>query len=194
MSWTSKGVICSLEAFTVPSLATFQQRGSGDVEQTTVEQRPTIWPWPLTMWTKIIRVIYSLGSSTVPSLVIFKQKSQKIFSRHHLNKDLQFDLDLWPYDLKNNKSHLLSEGIHFIKLGNFQVKGSKDIERKSLGLKIDRPTDRCKTIWPLFPKEGIIKHWILIIDYFFSQKDKDNTYKLINLNTSNILHVYTDHP
>ena len=46
--------------------------------------------------------------------------------------------------------HLLIEGNPCTKFGIDQVKGSKDIERTTLGLQTDRPTDSCKTICPLF--------------------------------------------
>ena len=44
-------------------------------------------------------------------------------------KDLQFDLDLWPCDLKINRDHLLLRSIHYTKFGDFQGKGSNDIEQ-----------------------------------------------------------------
>ena len=42
-----------------------------------------------------------------------------------------FDLDLWTCDLKINRDHLLIEGNPYTKFGIDQVKGSKDIERKT---------------------------------------------------------------
>ena len=44
----------------------------------------------------------------------------------------------WLYDLNIIKEHLVSRGIHHTKFGNFQRKGSKDIERTSHGLQTDR--------------------------------------------------------
>ena len=75
---------------------------------------------------KSIGVIYSLGASTVPSLATFKQRSQEILIRQHIFKPQQFDLDLWPHDIKIYRGHLFPRGTHFTKLpSNFQTKGSK---------------------------------------------------------------------
>ena len=79
------------------------------------------------IWTSI-GIIYSLWASrsTVPTLATLKQRGQKIFSRQHLNKGQQFDLDLWPCDLKIDRSHLLSWDTTVpVKFGNFQAKGPK---------------------------------------------------------------------
>ena len=51
--------------------------------------------------------------------------------------------------------HLLTEGNPCTKFGIDQVKGSKDIERTTLGLQTDQPTDSCKTIYAAFFKGGI---------------------------------------
>ena len=82
--------------------------------------------WPCNL--KINRVIYSLGASTEPSLTTSKQRGQKILSKKHFFKDQQFNLDLWPCDLKVNRGHLLPRGINCTRFGNFQAKGSRDIE------------------------------------------------------------------
>ena len=63
---------------------------------------------------------------------------KNILSGHHLYKNQKFDLDIWLYDLNIIKEHLVSRGIHHTKFGNFQRKGSKDIERTSHGLQTDR--------------------------------------------------------
>ena len=92
------------------------------------------------MWLqKTIGVIYSFGASTVTSLATFKQNGQKILSRQHFLKDQQFDLDLCPCDLKNNRDHLLARGIHCTKFGNFQGYWVDNIfsERGSLTLTSD---------------------------------------------------------
>ena len=86
----------------------------------------TLHLWPCNL--KINRVIYSLGASTVPSLTTPKQMGQKILSRKHFFKDQQFNLDLWPCALKVNRGHLLPRGINCTRFGNFQAKGSRDIE------------------------------------------------------------------
>ena len=68
---------------------------------------------------KLFRVIYLLGASIIPSL----QLSGKVVKRFWANfffKDSHFDLNLWPCDLKINKGHLLSSGIH---CRNFLAKG-----------------------------------------------------------------------
>ena len=53
-----------------------------------------------------------------------------------------FDLDLCTGDLKINRDHLLIEVNPCTKFGIDQVKGSKHIERTTLGLQTDRPTYR----------------------------------------------------
>ena len=72
------------------------------------------------------------------------------------NLTLTFDNVTW---------YLLSTGIHFTKFGNFQAKGSKDIDWASLSLQTHRPTDRCKTICPLFSNGGITRVYLF---FFFS--------------------------
>ena len=49
-----------------------------------------------------------------------------------------FDLDLLTCDLEINRDHLLIEGNPCTKIGSNQVKGSKDIERTTLGLQTER--------------------------------------------------------
>ena len=67
-------------------------------------------------------------------------------------KDQRFDLDLWPWDLKINRKHLLSKGIHCTKFGNFQAKGVKRYW-VNIAWSTEQPLDRCKTISPLFKKK-----------------------------------------
>ena len=56
---------------------------------------------------KLIINDYSLaGGKKLQSLVIIKQMVNKINGQH------LGDLDLWPCDLKINREHLLSMGIH----------------------------------------------------------------------------------
>ena len=55
------------------------------------------------------------------------------------------DLDLWACDFKTNRDYLLIEGNPCTKFD--QVKGSKDIERTTLCIQTDRPTDN--TDWQL---------------------------------------------
>ena len=67
-----------------------------------------------------------------------------ILSGHYLYKDQQFDLDLWPCDLKINRGHLhiLPKAIHSTKFGNFQAIWSKDIELTLLGLQTVLPSNQ----------------------------------------------------
>ena len=72
-----------------------------------------------------------------------------------------FDLDLSTCDPKINRDHLLIGRNPCTKFGIDQVMGSKDIERTTLGLQTDKPTDRrtnrptiAKQYAPLF-KAGI---------------------------------------
>ena len=83
-----------------------------------------------------------------------------------------FDLDLWSFDLKINRDHLLIEGNPCTKFGIDQVKGSKDIEWTRL-------TDSCKTICSLF--QGGHKNWIEISVWkkAFPISDFQNMYAII---------------
>ena len=101
-----------------------------------------VWPWFIT-WLNIIYWVYldstqdfeqqyelrlwignihSQGASTVPSLAIFSKGGQKILSRQYFFKDQQFDLDVWPRDLKINRHHLLPRGAHCTNFGHLGVK------------------------------------------------------------------------
>ena len=75
-------------------------------------------------------------------MAIFKQRDQKILSRHGFFKDQHFNFDLWPNDLKINRCHLLPIGIYCTKFGHFQAKGSRDIEQTTF---FQRPE-----FWPTF--------------------------------------------
>ena len=89
-----------------------------------------------------IENIYSLEAFTVPSWATFQQMSQEILSGQYCFNDLQFDLDLWPCDLKIDRGHLLSQSNHCTKFYNFQLKESKDMEQTSF---IQRPA---VDLWP----------------------------------------------
>ena len=78
-----------------------------------------------------------------------------------------FDLDLCTSNLKINRDHLRIGRNPCTKFGIDPVKWSKDVERTTLGLQTDRPTNRptyrttdsCKTICPLFQgghKKGVL--------------------------------------
>ena len=82
------------------------------------------------------------------------------------------DLDLQTCDLKINRDHQLIEHNPCTKFGIDQVKGSKDIERTTLGLHTDRHTDRptdrptvAKQYAPFF-KGGIINELVWSYRYF----------------------------
>ena len=129
MTWKSIGNIYSLRATTVLNLAA-----------------TSILTLDHVTW-KLIGKIYSLGETFEPSLATFKQRDQNTLSGY-LFKNHQYDLDLWPCDLKIKREHPFSRGIQCTKFGNSQAKGSKDIEQTSLGLQ------SCKTICLLFFKGG----------------------------------------
>ena len=81
----------------------------------------TLHLWPCNL--KINRVIYSLGASTVQSLTTSKQRGQKIYLFKTSSSNLTFDPDF-----KVNRGHLHPRGINCTSFGNFQAKGSRDIE------------------------------------------------------------------
>ena len=83
----------------------------------------------------------------------FQAKGSKTLSGQYNFLDQQFDLNFWPCDLKISRKHLLCRGIHSTKFGYFQAKGSKDIERKSLGIQTDRSTV-AKRYAPFFQMGG----------------------------------------
>ena len=68
--------------------------------------------------------MYLLGTSTEPSLGNIQWRGQEIL-KHHSNTT-RITLD---HVTLNQKVSSLARGIHYTKFGNFQAKGSKDIER-----------------------------------------------------------------
>ena len=83
------------------------------------------WPWLLTcdfLNIKEIKQVYT------------------ILSVQHIGLRSTIDSDPWSCDLKTNRKHLLSRGIHWTKFGNFQPKGSKDTGRTIIVLRI--------AVWP----------------------------------------------
>ena len=74
-----------------------------------------------------IQVYLLYRSKTCPKQVSKKLKYIKLTTEW-------FDLDLWTFDLKINRNHLLIEGNPCTKFGIDQVKGSKDIEWFDLDL------------------------------------------------------------
>ena len=86
---------------------------------------------------------------------LLSRKSQEIMSGQHLFKNLQFDFDFWPRNLKINRDHRNPTVIYCTKFSNIRA----DIERSSLDLQTDRPTvrptDRCKAICAPFSEGGI---------------------------------------
>ena len=51
----------------------FLVMGSWDIEPTTFERRPAVWPWPLAMWSEDQLGSSTTSAPTVPSLATFKQ-------------------------------------------------------------------------------------------------------------------------
>ena len=126
----SRGIHCT-------KFNNFQAKGSRDSKNDFYKDQQfdlDLWPCDL----NINRVIYSLVTSTVPSLETFEQRGQEILSGHHFYEEQKFDLDLWLCDLWVNREHLLPRGIHCTKFGNFQAKNLKEIEWTSLGLQTNR--------------------------------------------------------
>ena len=121
-----------------------QVKRSKDIERTThwAEKSDLTLTFEYVTW-KSIGIIYSLRATLAPSLVLIKWWGQKILSRQHAG--LRRVVWPWPWtcDLKILRDHLLIEGNPCTKFGIDQVKGSKEIERTTLGLQTNRPTD-----WP----------------------------------------------
>ena len=112
------------------------------------------WIFDHVTW-KSIGNIYSLPTTTVCKLATSKQRGQKILSGQHLCQNQHFSLEIWPYELKINREHILSRGIHCTKFGNFQWKESKDIEQTSLGPQTKRqPNWQMQNNMPPFFKGG----------------------------------------
>ena len=89
---------------------------------------------------KSIGVIHFLGAPTVPSLATFQQGDKRYWADNIFSKTSSLT---WPLTMrpKINWGRLLPSyrGIHCTKFGIVQAKGSKDIERTSLDLQIERP-------------------------------------------------------
>ena len=107
----------------------------------------------LDLWSGII---YLLGATHAPSLVLFQWKVKRYWADNAVGWVEWFDLDLWTCDLKINRDHLLIGHNPCTKFGIDQVKWSKDIERATHGLQTDRPTV-AKQYAPFFGGGGIIK-------------------------------------
>ena len=133
-----------------------------------------------------IWVIYSLEAFTVPSLAIFQQKWSRDTERTtFFFSDQQLDLDLWPCELKINRGHLLSRGIHSTKFGNFHVKGSKDNKQTSFGpqtdLQTERPTDWHAAFFQRRHKKTSTKeHTVIRIGYLFHFPWINDVYNIID--------------
>ena len=72
--------------------------------------------------------------------------------------------------IKINRGHLFPKDMHCTKFGNFQAKGSKDIERTFLGLQTDRPTNMCKTTAPFFWRGHKKSKWPLKCKHYYSME------------------------
>ena len=153
MTWNSIENIYSLEAFTVPSWATFQQRSQEILswQHFFNDQQFDLDLWPYDL--KMDKGHLLSQSNLCTKFYNFQLKESKDVEQTSFIK--RPAVDLWPWDLKIIRGYLLSRSIHCTKCGIFQAKRSKDHEWTSLGLQTDQPTDRCKTICPLFSKGGI---------------------------------------
>jgi hypothetical protein len=86
--------------------------------------------WPLTfdpLTSKSIGFIYYLGCISAWSLKSVKQRVLKILSGQYIPMS-SLTLDLWPFDLKINRVHLLFRMYQCMKFEVCQTKGSQDIE------------------------------------------------------------------
>ena len=119
-------IICKLITIIHPLVATIdwssvtiKQILYKNIEWTTLKWGPALWPWSFgrVTWKLILKL---LRVTSVLSLATFKQRGQKILSGQHFYKDQQFDLDLWQCDLKIDRGHLPSRGIHYTKSSFFQ--------------------------------------------------------------------------
>ena len=120
-----------------------QLKGSKDIEQTTHWARKSgmTLTFEHVTWNSI-GIIYLLREIPAPSLVLIKWRGQNILSGQHTWLWRVVWPWLWSSDLKINRDHLLIDDNPYIKFGTDQVKGSRDIERTTLGLQTDRLTDR----------------------------------------------------
>ena len=140
MTWNSEGNIYSLGTTKIPILTTLKQRGKKNffICSFVLSFDHVNWKSP--------------SGVNHCSLEALMRGSHKILSRQNSYKDLKFDLDLWPCDLKINRQHLISKVSHCTKFDNSQAKGSKDIEWTTLGQQIDKLIDQYV---PSFSSEGI---------------------------------------
>ena len=124
---------------------TDQVKGSKDIKQTTHWAQNQEW-FDLDLWTCDMKINRDHLLIWVQPLHQVRHSSSERVKRYWVDntvgREEWFDLDFWTCDLKINKDHLLIEGNHCTKFGIDQVKGSKDIERTTLGLQTDRPTDQ----------------------------------------------------
>ena len=99
--------------------------------------------------------IYSLGTATAPKLANYYRNGVFRYWRDNIDKDLKYDLDLFPFDLKIE--HILSRVNNCTKFSNTQAKGSKDNERTINPWSTDQPNDR-QVQNNIQPQEGGIKN------------------------------------
>ena len=86
-------------------------------------------------------IIHFLVATTEVNLVTIKQMLYKILSGQYWHEDLYFDLDLWQCELKINREHLLSKGIHYEQF---------DLHLSPCDLNINRGHLPLCQIWPTF--------------------------------------------
>ena len=89
-----------------------------------------VWPWPLNMWPD--NQLRPLSDWVQPLHHVWfwsNEGVKRYWANNTLGREEWVDLEHWTRDLKINRDHLLFEGNPCTKLGIYQVKGSKDIER-----------------------------------------------------------------
>ena len=147
----SIGIIYLLMATPAASLVLIKWRGQKIWADNTVGWEEK---FDLDIWTcdlKIIGIIYLFGA-TLHQVCYWSSEGFKRYAADNtVGWEEWFDFDLWTCYLKINKDHLLIEST--LRQVWYRVKGSKDIERTTLGLQTDRPTV-AKQNAPLF-KGGI---------------------------------------
>ena len=72
---------------------------------------------------KINRIHLHSRVKNCTNLATLTEEGQSIWSGHHSYKDQQFELDLWPRDLKFMREHLLSRNKHCTKERFFRYWG-----------------------------------------------------------------------
>ena len=145
-------------ASTVPTLASLNKRGKIYwTDSICTKTSSLILTFNHEIWKSVVVIIFLLGAFIVPCLATFQERGQEILSRY-LNKDQQFDLDLWP---ENQSGTSTLYGRPLYQLWQLSRKGVKRY-RADIAWSTYRPTDRCQKICP-FLQRGHYKKYIQII-------------------------------